>query len=534
MLRSDAQQQSNDINNIMLLTMEMVSQIEKEIDVYDLVSLVFLLYDVPDTALQRLTVYQRVSKDIGSCESNLLLDWASHAQTRPTWKKELLEALYTCQLHSIISKMGISVDAVKRYYTASNDALLNPMKKSLYRLCESINKENLHKLKKTLISYDIDTTDHETCEMILLDLMSKGFITINMNSSKTVTSIENLAKIIDQFKGFHIFANELRHIECNFKSKSKLSSPLTSTLFPIVDDKQQHVDNGNNKPVMNLEELFSPFENLDMIYDIPDEHITSDTKALGKDVYAIINPKRVGICLIINQEIFHPSKHSIESKSQAMALDNRQGSTKDKELLMQTMRDLNFDVIAHDNLDHVEMLKCIKNVIKNMFRKDHSMFMLCILSHGTRGHVFAADSVKIKVEDIESLFDSNDAIHLRNKPKLMILQACQTNDNEDPLAHLVADSPSPRTQYHIKKSDILIYWATVPNYEAYRHDILGSIFIQMLCPIIKKHSKKEDIHGLLTKVNQTVNKICVNVRRDQQPKVEHTLLKKLYLQIPNA
>ncbi|CAG9783955.1 unnamed protein product [Diatraea saccharalis] len=538
MLKSDANinRNSDIIFNIDLITINMIPLIEKDIDPCDLISIVFLLYNVPDTALQRLNIYQRVSKDILNNDSNLLLDWALHAQSQPSWKMELLEALHTCQLYFVIRKMGLPVDAVKRYYENTNETLLNPMKKTLYRLCENMNVDKLYKLKKTLLTYNIDTSDYETCELVLLHLMCQKFISINMKYGKWNGNmdIESLAKIIDNFADLHVFASEMRRIEFNANNVNTTiqnsNQIVTSTPQTLkTDEKLQN--NESHTGFNNFKEIFDMFNDL-KLEDIPEQNLKSDNRALGKDAYQIINPKAPGICLIINQEKFHPSKQSIESMSQTIPLENRDGSTQDKDNLRDTMSKLNFEVVVHENIDHNEMIECIKSVIKFKVHERHSMFILCILSHGTKGHVYAADSVKIKVEDIESLLDSDDAIHLRNKPKIMILQACQTNDSQPLYTPLVADSPKPNFKYYIRKSDILIYWATAPSYEAYRIPTMGSIFIQMLCEAIKKYSKKEHLNDLFTIVNYAIKRMCVNLKRDQLPKVEHTLIKKLYLQIP--
>nr|WCC72137.1 caspase-8 [Chilo suppressalis] len=532
MFRSDANIKLNDdiILDIDLITLDIIPYIEKEIDPCDLISIVFLLYDTPDTALQRLTIYQRISRDLSS-DSNLLLEWARHAQSQSTWKKKLLEALYTCQLYSIIRKIGLHVNAVKKHYITTNETLLNPMKKTLYKLCEAMKIEDLHKLKKTLITYEIDTTDYETCELIILHLMCQKFISINMNNGKFDISIENLATILDNFSELQGFSNEMRKIEFSYNN---INNPI-KTKQTIIDPPQPLIaDEKSLKEKECYKDIKDIFEMLDdlKLEDIPEDNFKSDTITLGNDAYPILNPKALGICLIINQEKFYPSKQSIESIGQAILLENRHGSTKDKINLSETMKKLNFEVVSHDNLNHIEMLNCIKSVLRTKVSKEHSMFMLCILSHGTKGNVYAADSVKIKVEDIESLLDSDDVVHLRNKPKIMILQACQTNDDQPSYSPLVADSPKSSFKYYIKKSDILIYWATAPSYEAYRHVTMGSIFIQMLCAAIKKYAKKEHLNDLFTKVNYVVRKMCVTLKRDQLPKVEHTLIKKLYLQIP--
>ncbi|XP_047988620.1 caspase-8-like [Leguminivora glycinivorella] len=236
------------------------------------------------------------------------------------------------------------------------------------------------------------------------------------------------------------------------------------------------------------------------------------------DRYNIINEKRVGICCIINQEVFYPSKASMELAN-GNALPRRDGSTKDKVMLEKTMRALNFDIITRDNPNRNEMVAFIQEVLKKVSAED-SVFMLCILSHGIRGCVYAADSIPIKVDYIQSLVDEKQS--LRGKPKVLILQACQEDDTTLPL---VPDSP-----HNMRKTDFLVCWATAPELVAYRLSSKGSFFIQILCEIISIRGKREHLLDIFTIVNEEVVKKCTLWGVEQAPIVNHTLRKKLYLQ----
>ncbi|XP_026757641.2 caspase-8 [Galleria mellonella] len=512
------------------INIQSIIEIEKELEPYDLISLVFLLYDVPETALQRLIIFQRVYKDIGGSNSNLLQEWARHAQNRDMWKHQFLEALITCQIYNVVRKLGFNVAAVKKQYQENGEHFINPMKKLLYKLCENIDSEKLHKLKKTLSTYSIDTTMFESCELIFLDLMCRKFIEVQQYQyAQKITgneyNIENLAKIIENFSGLEDFAKQLRDLEAMTKTEGRdihshpdvPPSAVNKDELTVKEDKVE--DKFTHKMFDDTFDLINEFMG----------KLTMDglaTDKLNNDTYCIKNPSKVGVCYILNQEDFHPSKSSIESKGNFKPLDKRKGSTKDKLALEETMSKLNFEVITRDNLDRQTMLEDIKNVIKYRVQKYHSMFMLCILSHGIKGHVYAADSVKVKVEEIESLLDCDEVNHLRGMPKVIVLQACQvSNEDQYQDVDLAADGP----KYYIKKSDVLIYWATAPDYEAYRIEAYGSLFIQILCSVIQKYADKDHLCDLFLKVNYIVHKACTKLCCDQLPKIESTLKKKLYL-----
>nr|AFO64608.1 caspase-6 [Spodoptera exigua] len=531
----------NVIGNSDITNIDMMSQIEKELqdNPYDLISLVFLLYDVPDTALQRLIIFQRVSNDASnSINLNMLHEWFRHAKHNPNWKHEFVEALLTCQLYSIVRKLGLNVNAARKYYQTDSITVkmyLNPMKKALYKLCESITSDNLLKLKKALLTFGIDTTEYESCEQVFLKLMCEKFIKINQYQySKILGSrveVDKLVKILENLSGLKKLVLEINILQQSLNDEHKPSvSVATST--PIV--KHMKVDETNQENAddnfynIDFEDMFEMLGEL-QLDEIAQNSLKSDRKLLDNDSYEIKSNKRVGVCVIINQETFYPSKTSIELNGQNIIPDTRIGSDKDKMILEKTMSELNFTVFSKTDLDHKEMMQFIMAVVKHKVHKNDSIFMLCILSHGVKGQVYAADSVKVKMDDIQNLLDSDDAANIHNMPKLLIVQACQVDENTPQI--LVADSPR---DYNLRKSNFLVYYATAPELEAYRNEKRGSIFIQVLCRTIRKFANSEHVYDIFTKVNNNVNFICKKVGCTQVPLFQSTLTKKLYLQVPNS
>lgn len=536
MMQSDSQAQvvsgvsvENIIGNSDVMNFDMMAEIEKELldNPYDMVSLVFLLYDVPDTALQRLIVFQRVSNDPAtSTNLNMLHEWFRHAKHNPNWKHEFLEALLICQLHNIVRKLGFNVSSARQYYQTDYTTVkmfVNPMKKALYKLCENINSDNLLKLKKALLTYDIDTTEYDSCELVLLKLMCEKFITINQYQyNKKVlgfkVDVNKLVKIVENLPGLKKLVLEIEMLQHSMNDEPKQAVTITATT-PSQHMKVDESRQGHANEILLLEDFGSTFKLLEELEDV---NFKSDRENSNKECYVIKNPQKVGTCVIINQENFYPSKYSIELTDQSTSLDQRVGSDKDLMLLEKTMRSLNFTVISRSDLGHKEMIKFIMDVVKKEVSEDDSVFMLCILSHGVRGQVYAADSVKVKMDDIEKMLDSDDAVKIHHIPKVLIVQACQVED----APALVADGP---TDNHPKKSDFLIYYATAPDLEAYRNVKCGSVFIQYLCEFISKYANKEHLLEIFIRVNRKVTEICQRLGYKQVPKFEVTLLQNLYL-----
>ena len=62
---------------------------------------------------------------------------------------------------------------------------------------------------------------------------------------------------------------------------------------------------------------------------------------------------------------------------------------------------------------------------KELQHSSANAFILCILSHGTKGSVSGVDGKPIDVDKIMSKFDGNNCPALSGKPKVFIIQACQ-------------------------------------------------------------------------------------------------------------
>lgn len=535
MLLPDAESNSEDnlFQNINNISVDTIRKIQEDIDPDDIISLVFLLYDSSDTALQRLIFYGRVCKDIEVNHMNLLYEWAIYAQRQSTWRYEFLEALAVCRLYSVIRKLGFNVANIKKHYLPENlhvNIYMDPIKKVLYRLCECMTIENLSKFKKSLFSFRVDISNHDNAEVIFLDLISKKFIKLGQynKDEKIYTSeynIEQLAEILDSFSGLAEFAVTLREIQHQVNNNNKNTQPNSSnTIF-----KKYKSDLNKPENLRPRKEYFT--EIFDILKNKPKDEETlhnlkSDTQSQS-DAYPIKNKNRIGLCCVINEENFYPTKENIQLGNK-VNLSDRVGSSLDVIALEKTMKALNFVVISKHNLSRNEVFQFLKDVIRDKILPEDSIFMLCILSHGVKGHVYAADSIKIKVQDIQNLLDSDESHNLYDIPKVLIIQACQSEQESGANLNIVSDGPSSYDQY-LKKTHFLVYWATAPEYEAFRDIDVGSIFIQCLCDIIRKKANHEDLFNIFTEVTDCVSSICTEFKRAQVPLFESTLRKKLFL-----
>jgi hypothetical protein len=66
-------------------------------------------------------------------------------------------------------------------------------------------------------------------------------------------------------------------------------------------------------------------------------------------------------------------------------LETRLGTDVDRDRLSETFNSLGFTVYIGENLTHSDLIATVASAIKKFVKKEHSCFVLCILSHGIRG-----------------------------------------------------------------------------------------------------------------------------------------------------
>ena len=66
-------------------------------------------------------------------------------------------------------------------------------------------------------------------------------------------------------------------------------------------------------------------------------------------------------------------------------LETRLGTDVDRDRLSETFNSLGFTVYIAGNLTHIDLLETVASAIKKFVKKEHSCFVLCVLSHGISG-----------------------------------------------------------------------------------------------------------------------------------------------------
>lgn len=496
------------------INLDILTDIESELDPGDVISLMFLLYEDPEKALKNLMAFQQgaIKDDVNSY--NLLQEWAAEVHTRNTWKWELMEALVTCQLYIAIKTLGFDSHALKERFQRDSvkSNYINPSRKIFYRVCDAMDTAT-YKCFKDLIrsEYAIDISNHNTCEFTFLELLNVKFFAAGI-CSNDINFHENIRKLLN-------ILNKIPACNTLYIELKTVITPEYNNTTKMFDLKKEALNERENI-------LLSSSETIpDKIYahDFSKEHqyleqslTYLNLEKLKTDIASLSDVR--GLCYIINQETF--SNLTSTSKF-PIILQNRPESAADKEILEKTMRHHNIEVISHDNLSRENMFRNLKYVIKNRVKKFHTIFMLFILSHGSKDHVYSADYQKVNICDIEGLLDADDASELRDIPKFLIVQACQNDEIK-----VLADS----SKQYKKKSNMITFLSTAGGYEAYRFKGKGSLFIHRLCNNIETHSNSEHLADIFTKVIDDFYNLCTSFKFHQVPIIlRNTLRGKHYL-----
>ena len=207
-------------------------------------------------------------------------------------------------------------------------------------------------------------------------------------------------------------------------------------------------------------------------------------------------------------------KYDLESSSEYKGLglifvvesfDNghvRLGASNDVKNLKNLFNKMRLKVIIFSNPTRERIIYEISSQVE--IHLESSSFFIAISSHGKEGNqVLCADNQPVTVAEILAHFQIPP---LLGKPKVFIIEACRGDkhdsiiltDNYIPDTHTINTYPAAT-----KESDILVAYACVPGYVAYRDKNNGSWFITSLCDAYNQlEEERVDFFGILTYANQ--------------------------------
>ena len=246
-----------------------------------------------------------------------------------------------------------------------------------------------------------------------------------------------------------------------------------------------------------------------------------------------------GIALIINNKLFVDNpEHGRQPP--------RHGSEEDVHQLKELFGALEFEVHISENRTKREMLNEVDFFAYEKDHSDYDCFVLWLMSHGRSGEVFGSDGFPLPIETIKDMLSNASCATLRGKPKLLFVQACR-GDKEDEGVNVVTnacgspsvqmpfpcpDSPidptkSPSSERIAGQTDFLTAYSTVEGYVSYRYPSIGSNFVRAVVNVFREYVAHDHLVNLLTKVIKRVSEMEL-AEFKQAPQFETTLVKELW------
>ncbi|XP_063411990.1 caspase-3-like isoform X2 [Mytilus trossulus] len=227
-----------------------------------------------------------------------------------------------------------------------------------------------------------------------------------------------------------------------------------------------------------------------------------------------------GKCIIINNCKFEND------------LLERKGSDIDADELLNTFRQLHYQIERHEDLTSHQILE----VADTLSQQDHSRYssvVICILSHGGLRSVYGVDGFPVPVRNLTEKFTGSNCKSLAGKPKLFFVQACQ-GSKEQIVKRREGTRPVARARNDVirvetdedetvedvipDEGDFLLAFSTAPGCSSYRDPEKGSYFIQTLCEQIQNDCMRNHLLDILTDVKKRVSKFKILIEEDQTVK----------------
>ncbi|XP_067005996.2 caspase-8 [Anabrus simplex] len=481
------------------ITPDVIERLEEDLEFYEKVSLVFLLYDSDDLALQRLKTAHMSIHSGSITVIRLLSEWAlSEHKLSSDWADKFLEALCIVQNFEICNKLGYDVNKLKERFLPFNpetSLFVDLMRKALYYICESLSAIQLNQLSQ-LVCADMEKEgripsryDTEYMEMNILHWMSQRYLNVGIPGAYDTADVKNITK----------------HLKV--MGELNLVDYLESVARRCVrDDNRQGTESecGDSDQLSMRSSISHGPSSSHSVTSQCNE--SSSSLANLMDCYEI-NPHSVGYCVIINQKNFYKEPNPVlRDLVNEDTLETRVGTDVDRDRLCEIFLGFGFTVTIWENLTHAEIIEAVQEASKNLVRKDHSCFALCILSHGKKNAVYGVNSIAVDIDDIEKLLNGKFCPKLMHKPKILVIQACQGINKMNAIKSDIDTDGTSGSKTCPEVSDMITFWATVPGYAAFRDRITGSWFIKTLWEKMLQNSAVEmDVLNIFVNV---IGKVC--------------------------
>uniref|UniRef100_A0A667XMZ5 Caspase a n=1 Tax=Myripristis murdjan TaxID=586833 RepID=A0A667XMZ5_9TELE len=202
----------------------------------------------------------------------------------------------------------------------------------------------------------------------------------------------------------------------------------------------------------------------------------------------------------------------------------RKGSEKDDAAMATLLTALGYRVVRPETGEPrkytgEDIDKAVKDFAQLPDLSQTDSVIVVIMSHGKKGAVYGSRGKAVNPNEKDDLFPIDNIFEylnakncpaLRDKPKVIIINACRGGDslifvietNPGKCSHRPADTDALEEddiKVHIEK-DFIAFLSCTPGNVSWRHPFFGSPFIQYLVEVFNTFSHKDHLEELFTKV----------------------------------
>ncbi|XDV40722.1 hypothetical protein PO909_009744 [Leuciscus waleckii] len=188
----------------------------------------------------------------------------------------------------------------------------------------------------------------------------------------------------------------------------------------------------------------------------------------------------------------------------------RRGAERDEENMEWLLKELDYQVVKYTNVSAEEMKQAVKNFADRDEHKHSDSTFVVIMSHGKRDAILGVHYNKtdnpsdtFPVDDIFHHLNSKNCPALRNKPKVILIQACRGGEH----GRVWASDEGPDEPMEIegddfvhKEKDFISLMSCTPETKSYRHVQNGTFYVQYIVDVFTKYAHKDHIEELFRKV----------------------------------
>ncbi|XP_049470124.1 caspase-1 isoform X3 [Panthera uncia] len=294
--------------------------------------------------------------------------------------------------------------------------------------------------------------------------------------------------------------------------------------------------------VNNMPGPAEPEESVDALKLCPRENFVKLCKQRAEEIYPIKERKdRTRLALIICNTTFDH-------------LSLRKGADLDVAGMRRLLTDLGYSVHVKEELTAKDMESELRAFAARPEHKSSDSTFLVFMSHGILSGICGTkynaegDPDVLAYDTIFQIFNNRNCLSLKDKPKVIIVQACR-GENLGEL--LVSDSPAApmdsTTQMgsslsqvgdnleddavyrvHVEK-DFIAFCSSTPHHVSWRDVNKGSLFITQLITCFQKYSWCSHLEEVFRKVQQSFEKPNV---RAQMPTIERLSMTRYFYLFP--